>query len=882
MNPENVSADDADSDMLTNSCWYKNILANTHRTKMRHPKNTQHLTNSTSATQVHGNTQTDKPHIKHRNNLRSTKLPPTNPTNEKNSYFAKTSTSPTTPPQVYTNAVTTSTNQTQNYNLNSNLSSNTLTIDPFYPKSNRTMTTTTNNVDNVKTTASASCTLAAIARTISDKILLPPKPKNMKTPDESQSPTNHPRQKHDHNKQPMLVPKNVPPPPTMKPDNYNSSICTPITIRIRQPNPTRTGTFDHRRILEALLHAFQQVDPVSSIQPRPPSNDTTTFRPIFTTQDIPTSKNDIEAYMEHAKDHTDVNYRARIILNSNLDLQQFKRNPDFIQWLRNENIKIDRNPLRSTLKPQQIGFFSHLTPRKDQTLLYEQRAQLAVTNRCPPFFLQVQHMKAAHCLTKVWNVYAAPEDADELSKELKKAFNKPSLRQFFTWKEYQSIQLSQQLTILQLHNTFLTDFRSLLIHGFKPDDNGTYVMWDDDITIQRVTDTNGHTTEEWEFHTDTDDIVMSHELIEDRFHKKLNLTTTTISTFIQKAFLSGDETPVFAHVYDQIQGTREVIVPKHHIPEALDLIKTIRIELCRTMNHRAIIKNFPDYDDVILSTTTTTEWQPFDIQLSVEKAANIYQYTTPTRTQNKRTRTSKLNVNISHRSYAEATNSTNHYIEHYNETNSLPTTSTTSTITNTTNNTNQFDTSDSVYKNDEQPTQAHITSLYKEIKTIHDTLTNIQQQVEIHKINQSTEIEHLESRFTKQLQTTTETNLLQIEETSQRYLLQMHTEQSSNLGQIKSMLEERENSIEQKINDNFEKLLSKLNYSNTSPTRKKHTSISSPAPTPNTREQEDAQMANNDISTLLINSSQQKIINPYAQNTLQRRSSGLLLPTTAS
>jgi hypothetical protein len=102
----------------------------------------------------------------------------------------------------------------------------------------------------------------------------------------------------------------------------------------------------------------------------------------------------------------------------------------------------------------------------------------------------------------------------------------------------------------------------------------------------------------------------------------INLTTTTISDFIQQAFISGDQTPVFAHVYTPILGAHEVLVPNHHIPEALEFIKPIKTELCRIMNHRAIITNFLDYDDIILSTTTVDCWKPFNIQLSIAKSSD--------------------------------------------------------------------------------------------------------------------------------------------------------------------------------------------------------------------------------------------------------------------
>jgi peptide subunit release factor RF-3 len=57
--------------------------------------------------------------------------------------------------------------------------------------------------------------------------------------------------------------------------------------------------------------------------------------------------------------------------------------------------------------------------------------------------------------------------------------------------------------------------------------------------------------------------------IQDRFHNKLNLKTTTVTTFSQTEFLSGDKTPIFVHVFNPDLGTREVLVAPHYIPEAI-------------------------------------------------------------------------------------------------------------------------------------------------------------------------------------------------------------------------------------------------------------------------------------------------------------------------
>jgi hypothetical protein len=43
--------------------------------------------------------------------------------------------------------------------------------------------------------------------------------------------------------------------------------------------------------------------------------------------------------------------------------------------------------------------------------------------------MQVKNIKAAQCITKVWNVYAQTNEADRVAQELKDNYNTANLRQ---------------------------------------------------------------------------------------------------------------------------------------------------------------------------------------------------------------------------------------------------------------------------------------------------------------------------------------------------------------------------------------------------------------------------------------------------------------------
>jgi hypothetical protein len=89
-------------------------------------------------------------------------------------------------------------------------------------------------------------------------------------------------------------------------------------------------------------------------------------------------------------------------------------------------------------------------------------------------------------------------------------------------------------------------------------------------------------------------------------------------------------------VYEPILGTREALVTRKHIPEALKLIKTINVELTRVMNQQAIDKAFANPEEILSKTANTPIWEPFDIQKSIPYAIRStfpppYQHNTPKR-----------------------------------------------------------------------------------------------------------------------------------------------------------------------------------------------------------------------------------------------------------
>jgi hypothetical protein len=306
---------------------------------------------------------------------------------------------------------------------------------------------------------------------------------------------------------------------------------------------------------------------------------------------------------------------------------------------------MERSPLQSTLQPVQAGFFTHKIARIDQTAMNEDRIQQDTSSMCPDYFLQVKHLKIASVTTKVWNVYSEREDQEEVNREMKEAYNTTNFRQYYTWQEFQSLQPSQQLAILQIQNQFNTEMRSLIIPGFSTESENHKIQWTKENEITPKSDIPTEDTQDDTVMTPTD-IITPNESLETP-----NVTTTVLTDYIHRAFLSGDNTPIFDHVYSPCNGKCEVLVRRSHVPEAMGLIKVIRTELCREMPGDLAYKVFDDAEALIELGYTTPAWRPFDIQLQIPPALTTI--TTANRTSYNNKRSQRQQPSPSH-SYAQA------------------------------------------------------------------------------------------------------------------------------------------------------------------------------------------------------------------------------------
>jgi hypothetical protein len=474
-------------------------------------------------------------------------------------------------------------------------------------------------------------------------------------------------------------------------------------------------------------------------------------------------------------------------------------------------------------------------------------------------------------------VYADPADIDQITQELENVYNTSTTRQFYPWKEYNSLQQAQQVTILRMNNQFNTDFRSLIITGFNLTAHNNNKMWEDDKTIREITTSDGNRTGKWEFTNTNNDHDMLDDDISDRFYNNINLTTTTVTDFIQCNYLSGDTTPVFAHVYAPLLGTREVLVTIKHIPEALDLIKTIRIELSRAMNTTAIQQTFADADDLISETATTTPWTPFDIQATIPAAMCFHTTRSKyTESRSKRARHSSKPSTITYNSYYDAVTSqptTEHsHCEHLSIT--APTID--STITYQSQNVDNTTASD----NQTHPLNKILADLQKEMTDLKGTITSIDNKIEHYNDAQTKEIKLSEQQCKQRIDTLQTQNQHSMQELSHNFLEQMQIQQTLNNSILVSLLAKQEESILSKLRHPISSIDANPDDSNRSPTRKK------PSHTTHSLQQDD--ISSETCHDILMTAPPTlpaprttQIINPYLTNSMRRRSVQHTLPTTS-
>jgi hypothetical protein len=127
---------------------------------------------------------------------------------------------------------------------------------------------------------------------------------------------------------------------------------------------------------------------------------------------------------------------------------------------------------------------------------------------------------------------------------------------FFPWTDFLSCDAEQRTTIVQRINQWRNNYRSMLIHGFKDNDNNV-PMYFNESGIENDP-----------------------------------LMTTSVTEYLANYIKDVKGNKLFQHVYAPQYGIREAIVQLHNFSQAASFIKVAHGELARNMDREAMERVF--------------------------------------------------------------------------------------------------------------------------------------------------------------------------------------------------------------------------------------------------------------------------------------------------
>jgi hypothetical protein len=398
---------------------------------------------------------------------------------------------------------------------------------------------------------------------------------------------------------PILLPKPIkqtePPIKTYK--------VMPLTVNILAPHNGRYG-FKKPRLLIALLRALQLVDKHTYYAPIDPlSNEPN----IVTTENFPVEESELQHYVIQSTTGRNNNYVVKVVILSNTDVEQFKRNISLLEYFKEEKINIEYNQLDS-VNPNKLGFLQNISTRHDTLDIWHARLLELLPKNIPKFQLSIQKIFVRGGPgSSVVMIKCDFENMNTLNKAFEN-LNDAKLITYFPFKEYGALPISKKITIIREQNRWYGQYRSLLLKGFiDVEDNIPMVL--DPIEME-TTEENG-----------------------------IDLTTISVTDYLRNHIKSGDGTNLFHNVYPTQEGTREFIVKIEHSAEAKEYLEIARGELARIMNFYAIEAVFDDPEQVIHDSDTQPRWKPHTRAKNIKESTySLYDQSDPNRNIHKRNR----------------------------------------------------------------------------------------------------------------------------------------------------------------------------------------------------------------------------------------------------
>jgi hypothetical protein len=308
-----------------------------------------------------------------------------------------------------------------------------------------------------------------------------------------------------------------------------------------------------------------------------PSNENITDKNIINPLGVPPHDAALDMYITYEPDLPIGTMMGRLHFKSKNRLSEYKKNMQLQKYLAREHMVIEEMRLNSN-NPPIVGYFEDIIPDPDILRMHTVRIRKYLPPNHPRFqlFAKTLYNYKRHG-TRVVMVKCDEENLETL-REMFLALDEKVVK-FFSWKEFTSLQPQLRETAFQKQVLFNKYYRSVVMSGFK--DN------DDNVTMMVKP-------------TQTGQIDDTKDPLEDVY----------VTDYLQEWIYAGNGSNLFYHVYEPIDGKRDTIVHVDNLAEANDYAKVVLAELTRVMNTDAktmVISNLQEAE----AAAKNYKWKPY-------------------------------------------------------------------------------------------------------------------------------------------------------------------------------------------------------------------------------------------------------------------------------
>jgi hypothetical protein len=201
-------------------------------------------------------------------------------------------------------------------------------------------------------------------------------------------------------------------------------------------------------------------------------------------------------------------------------------------------------------------------PRVSLVTIYEDHIkQIFQDQELPPFYCAIENISVRNATTKVIVIRLAEAHVNKFLKLFSSA-TQDNINNFIPWNQWIALIAAKQLDLIQRQNAVLTNSKSIILSGFKNDDNirFNYSLFTLDNSIM----------------ADDDD-----DAPEEPDNKFAHMT---VNEFIKMKYKDINGEPLFQFCYPVSLGTRELNVKASHAHEAIHLCKVIKEDMLLYMS----------------------------------------------------------------------------------------------------------------------------------------------------------------------------------------------------------------------------------------------------------------------------------------------------------